>query len=134
MCPSKIDDEIASLIKRGVSVGLVEQGTQHFARVIGLATPAPPWGAATHDILIAIPIAYESAGLDAFYVSLPCLFNGGAHPRINGAKIEIGGVTWQLVSWHYPDEKRWIAGQDDLGNHIEHCRGFFLNRKAINAY
>jgi hypothetical protein len=132
--PAGIEREAGSLAVQGVSIKLLDQGGQCFVRVTGLVTPSPPWGAPSHDILIAVPMAFETAGLDGFYLRQPYSFNSGTHPRVNGQKIDLDGATWQLVSWHYSTDKSWTAGQDNLASHIEHCRGFFLNRKAINAY
>lgn len=95
--------------------------------------PSPPWNKSSFDILIAIPAAYDAADLDAFYVELPCQFGGGDHSRIQGQVIELLGRQWRLVSWHYPDDRPWIRGVDNLETHIVHCRGFFLDRGAVNA-
>jgi hypothetical protein len=134
MPSEKIKAEVAALAKAGLKISLVEVAGQWFVVHEGLEAPAPPWGATAHDTAIAVPLVYETAGLDAFYLRLPYTFNGGVHPRVSGPQVKIGDHQWQLVSWHYPDDKRWLQGQDDLANHIEHCRGFFLNRKATNAY
>jgi hypothetical protein len=131
--PPGIEREVEWLVKSGVAVELAFHGGQCFVMVRSLATPAPPWGASSHDILIAVPLAYETAGLDAFYLRKPYSFQGGTHPRVSGATVQLADATWQLVSWHYAKDKSWIAGQDSLASHIEHCRGFFLNRNAINA-
>lgn len=134
MPSEKIKAEVELLAKSGMKISFTELAGQWFVVVEALETPAPPWGSTTHDIAIAVPLAYETAGLDAFYLRLPYTFNGTGHPRVSGPQVKIGDHQWQLVSWHYPDDKRWILGQDDLANHIEHCRGFFLHRKATNAY
>ena len=134
MCPQRLEEEIAALVKRGLSVAAVESGGQCYALQQGVTAPVPPWDKAAYDILVAIPAAYDAAALDAFYLGLPYKFKGGTHPRVQGTVITVNGRQWQLVSWHYPDGKAWVRGQDDLGSHLGHCMGFFLNRGAINAY
>ena len=132
--PPGIERDVELLLAGGVPVELVDHGGQCYVVVKALATPDPRWGASSHDLLIAVPLAFETAGLDAFYLREPHTFNGGAHPRVQGAIIQVQEVKWRLVSWHYAPNKQWLAGQDSLSSHIEHCRGFFLNRKAINGY
>jgi hypothetical protein len=134
MCPQKLEEEIAALEKRGVSVEAVEAGGQWYALQHGVPAPMPPWDKQAYDILVAIPTAYDAASLDAFYLGLPYKFKTGTHPRVQGTIITVKARQWQLVSWHYPDGKAWVRGLDDLGTHLTHCRGFFLNRGAINAY
>lgn len=134
MCPQKLTEEIAALVKRGVSVEAVEAGNQWYALARGIVAPTPPWDRVACDLLVAIPAAYDAASLDAFYLGLPYKFNNGTHPRVRGTIITVQGRQWQLASWHYPDGKPWHRGQDDLASHLAHCRGFFLNRGATNAY
>lgn len=134
MCPERLKEEIAALVKRGVSVEAVEAGNQCYAVARGILAAVPPWDKDAYDILVAIPAAYDAASLDAFYLGLPYRFKNGTHPRVQGTIITVQGRQWQLVSWHYPDGKPWLRGQDDLASHLAHCRGFFLNRGAINAY
>jgi hypothetical protein len=134
MCSQRLVEEIAALVKRGVSVEAVEAGGQCYALQRGVSTLVPPWDRDAYDILVAVPAAYDAASLDAFYLGLPYKFKGATHPRVQGAIITLRDRQWQLVSWHYPDGKAWVRGLDDLGNHLAHCRGFFLNRGAINAY
>jgi hypothetical protein len=134
MCPQALEDEIAALVKRGVSVEAVEANNQCYALARGLLAPVPPWDKGTYDILVAIPAAYDAASLDAFYLGLPYKFKDGTHTRVQGTVITVKERQWQLVSWHYPDGKPWMQGQDDLASHMAHCTGFFLNRGAINAY
>jgi hypothetical protein len=81
---------------------------------------------------VRVPAAYDAANLDGFYVGLPCGYNNGEHPRIQGNIIEAMERKWRLVSWHYPEGKLWRRGQDSLETHIVHCRGFFLHRGAVN--
>ena len=132
MCPEAAVEEVKVLAVRGVAIELTERNNQCYALVKGINAPVPPWGKAEYDILIAIPAAYDAADLDAFYVELPCVFNGGEHKRIRGEVIEHLGRKWGLVSWHYADGRPWVRGQDTLETHIEHCHGFFLNRGAKN--
>jgi hypothetical protein len=131
--PEVLKTEVDQLRARGIAVSIHELNQQCFVRVLGLEAPSPPWGAAAHDLVIAIPAAYPKAQLDAFYLAHPYVFREGTHPRVNGDKISLGERTWQLVSWHYPEARAWIPGQDCLETHITHCRGFFLQRGAINA-
>jgi hypothetical protein len=134
MCPRKLEDEIAVLIKRGVPVEAVEAHNQWYALAKGLAAPVPPWDKEAFDILVAIPAAYDAASLDAFYLGLPYKFKNDTHPRVQGTVITVRDREWQLVSWHYLDGKPWLRGQDDLASHLTHCTGFFLHRGATNAY
>jgi Prokaryotic E2 family E len=134
MCPPTAKDEVETLQNRGVLVELVAAGGQCYVLARGLLAPAPPWDRATYEILVAVPAAYDAACLDAFYLGLPYEFNGGTHPRVQGAVITVGDRQWQLVSWHYPDGKPWKRGIDDLASHLTHCKGFFLHRGATNDY
>jgi hypothetical protein len=115
-------------------IELVNAGGQCYAVASGVDAPAPPWDCSSYDILIAVPAAYDDAGLDAFYLGLPYTFKGGTHPRVQGAVVAVSGRHWQLVSWHYPEGTAWRRGQDNLETHILHCKGFFLHRGARNAY
>ncbi len=51
--------EIERLATSGIAVTLVNEGSQPYALVRGVAAPSPPWDRTTYDILIAIPIAYD---------------------------------------------------------------------------
>jgi len=133
MCPDRAREEVADLARRGIKVTLVAVEGQCYALVEGLEAPSPPWHSVRFDILIAIPAAYDAADLDGFYVALPCSFNNGEHPRVNGNIIEALQRKWRAVSWHYPEGEPWKRGQDSLESHIFHCRGFFLQRRAVNA-
>jgi hypothetical protein len=87
-----------------------------------------------YDILIPIPIAYDlGTGLDGFYIATPYKFNQGEHNRVNGQMLTHGNIQWRQVSWHYPDNKPFSKGTDTIESHIVHCRGFFLERGAVNA-
>ena len=134
MSIGKAEAEIASLASSGLSITLVTLGAQPYALVRDIESPAPPWGSAKHDILIAIPNAYDlGTALDAFYLALPYRFQEGMHNRVSGETITIDGRQWQLASWHYPDGKSFRLGVDNIESHIIHCRGFFLERGAQNA-
>ena len=130
-----IKEEVAGLTARWLKVSLIEANGQEYAQILELAAPSPPWDSSSHDVLIAIPAAYaDGAALDAFYLRLPYKYKDGAHPRVGGAVISVGGSQWQLVSWHYPDGKPWERGRDSLESHIMHCKGFFSHRGAVNDY
>ena len=134
MSTHKAEAEIARLAGSGMPIALVIQGAQPYALVRNIASPVPPWANSTHDILIAIPNAYDlGTALDAFYLALPYSFNGGIHNRVSGQNVTIEGRNWQLVSWHYPDGKAFRLGTDNIESHVVHCRGFFLDRGAQNA-
>jgi hypothetical protein len=132
MGPERAVEEVNELVAGGVTVELSELNGQCYAHVTEIEAPAPPWSKAIFDILIAIPAAYDAAELDAFYIELPCSYKGGEHKRVQGQVIEHLGRKWRLVSWHYPDGRPWVRGQDNLETHIVHCRGFFLHRGAVN--
>jgi hypothetical protein len=134
MCPQSLQDEMAALVKRGISIEAVEANNQWYVLASGLAASVPLWDKNAYDIVVAIPAAYDAASLDAFYLGLPYRFKNGTHPRVQGTVITVKDRQWQLVSWHYPDGKPWTRGQDDLASHLTHCAGFFLHRGAINAY
>ena len=134
MSIQKAETEIARLASSGIAVAVVGQGAQPYAMVRNVASSVPPWGSPTHDILIAIPNAYDlGTALDAFYLALPYTFQGGQHNRVSGQTVTIDGRQWQLVSWHYPDGKAFRLSIDNIESHIVHCRGFFLERGAQNA-
>ena len=134
MSIGKAEAEIARLAAAGVGIALVRIGEQPYALVRDLASPVPPWGSATHDILIIIPNAFDfGTPLDGFYLGLPYSFEGGLHNRVNGPTIDVESRKWQLVSWHYADGKPFRLGIDNIESHIAHCRGFFLQRGAVNA-
>ena len=131
-CPQDAIDEVARLNCKGLDFELVEVGSQWFA-LTRVEAPSPPWDRDAYDILVVLPGAYADASLDAFYLGLPYSFHNNVHPRISGDQIQHGGRTWQLVSWHYPDNRPWQRNLDDIESHVAHCRGFFLNRGAENA-
>lgn len=134
MSISKAEAEVARLAGTGIGITLVHVGVQPYALVRDIESPSPPWGAAKHDILIAIPTAFDfGTALDAFYLALPYGFNGGLHNRVSGQTVSFENRQWQLVSWHYPDGKTFRLGVDNIESHVVHCRGFFLDRGAVNA-
>ena len=112
---------------------LVEIGQQCYALATVQGALSPPWDRSSYDILVAIPAAYDACSLDGFYLALPYTFKSGEHSRARGETITFDGRQWRLVSWHYPDGKPWTRGQDDLDSHLNHCKGFFLHRGAVNA-
>jgi hypothetical protein len=131
---AKAEAEIARLARSGVGIALVKLQAQPYVLVRGVEAPSPPWDKPAHDILIPIPVAYDmGAALDGFYLALPYRFQGGDHSRVNGAMIAFDGHDWRLVSWHYPDGRLFRQGVDSIESHIVHCRGFFLERGALNA-
>jgi len=130
----KAKAEIEQLALSGISIELVTQGVQPFALVGGLEAPSPPWDRKLYDILIAIPLAYDlGTALDGFYVALPYNFQNGEHNRVNGQVVSVQNRDWKAVSWHYPDGKPFRFEVDNIESHIVHCRGFFLQRGAVNA-
>ena len=134
VCQRPAQDEMIRLSRQGIKVELVDSGGQCYALAVGVEAPVPPWDRTAYDVLIAVPAAYDDAGLDAFYLGLPYTFKGGCHPRVQGATIEMNGRRWQLVSWHYPEGTSWRRGHDNLETHILHCKGFFFHRGAVNGY
>jgi len=130
----KAKAEIDRLALLDVSIELVTQGVQPFALVGGIEATSPPWDRKLYDILIAIPIAYDlGTALDGFYLALPYKFQNGEHNRINGQVVSVQNRDWKAVSWHYPDGKPFRLEVDNIESHIIHCRGFFLERGAVNA-
>jgi hypothetical protein len=126
--------EIERLTALGIAITLVNEGSQPYALVRGVEAPSPPWDRTTYDILIAIPIAYDlGTVLDGFYIALPYTFQKGEHNRVNGQVVVVGNSQWKAVSWHYPDGKQFRFDVDNIESHIVHCRGFFLERGAVNA-
>ncbi|MFN0012142.1 MAG: E2/UBC family protein [Phycisphaerales bacterium] len=123
-----LQQEVDCLRVRGVEVEILEHAGQTYVLASRVAAPSPPWDRQAYDILIAVPLLFDQASLDAFYVALPYKFQDGKHERVNGPVIRIRDREWQLVSWHYLDGKPWKSGLDTLETHIEHCKGFFLTR------
>jgi hypothetical protein len=130
----KAKAEIHRLALSGAPIELVTKDVQPFALVGSIEAPSPPWDRKLYDILIAIPIAYDlGTALDGFYLGLPYKFDNGEHNRINGEVVSVRDRDWKGVSWHYPDGKPFRLGVDNIESHIIHCRGFFLQRGAVNA-
>jgi hypothetical protein len=130
----KAKAEIARLSSCGENVELVNEDVQPYILVRGIDAPHPPWNQSSYDILIALPVAYDhGTGLDAFYLKLPYQFSNGPHARISGPIIPLLDERWQLVSWHYPDGRQFQVDNDSIESHIVHCKGFFWERKAVNA-
>jgi hypothetical protein len=126
--------EIERLSASSVAVALVTEGSQPYALVRRVEAPSPPWDRTAYDILIAIPIAFDlGTPLDGFYLGLPYTFQEGEHNRVNGQVVKLANSEWKAVSWHYPDGKQFRLGVDNIESHIVHCRGFFLERGAVNA-
>jgi hypothetical protein len=131
---AKATAEIGRLATSGLSIELVNGGVQPYALVRGVEAPSPPWDRTRFDILIPIPLAYDlGTPLDGFYLGLPYTFNGGDHTRVSGQVVAMDQREWKLVSWHYPDGKPFDSKTDTIESHIVHCRGFFLERGAVNA-
>jgi Prokaryotic E2 family E len=131
---TKAETEITRLSRSGMGIALVKDQAQPYALVRGLEAPFPPWDKGAYDILIPIPVAFDmGAALDGFYLGLPYKFQGGDHNRVSGATITLEKQEWRLVSWHYPDGKAFRENVDTIESHITHCRGFFMERGAVNA-
>lgn len=131
---AKAKAEIAKLAATGLATELVDEGVQPYTLVRGIEAPSPPWDRKLYDILFPIPVAYDmGTPLDAFYLGLPYAFNHGEHNRVSGRVVTVSNSQWKLVSWHYPDGKPFDPATDSIESHIIHCRGFFLERGAVNA-
>lgn len=134
MSIGKAESEISRLASSGASIKLVTANSQPYALASAIEAPSPPWDRNSYDILIPIPLAFDfGTPLDAFYLALPYKFDGKTHNRVSGKIISVADREWQLVSWHYPDKKPFDPAIDTIESHIVHCRGFFLERGAINA-
>jgi hypothetical protein len=122
-----INDDIQALREAGTIARLLSFNNQKYVEISDLAVPSPPWGTERANILITVPAAYPIAGLDGFYIELPFTHTTGSIPYQSGTAA-IEDRTWALISWHYPATRSWNPVCDDLAAHIEHCRGFFLQR------
>lgn len=130
----KAGAEIERLAASGVSIKLITADSQPYGFVGGIEAPSPPWDRSHYEVLIPIPLAFDlGTPLDGFYLALPYTFHGGDHNRVNGNTITVAERQWRLVSWHYPDGKPFNSATDTIESHIVHCRGFFLERGAVNA-
>lgn len=126
--PDAMVREVEQLRARGVEVEIVSLGAQCYVLARQIEAPSRTWDRAGYDILIAVPAAYDDAGLDAFYLGIPYSYKGNQHERVNGDEITVGDRKWKLVSWHYADGKEWMRGVDCLETHLVHCKGFFFGR------
>jgi hypothetical protein len=121
-----VEDDAERLCAEGSDVHLHTVNGQKYAEARLVAIPSPPWSAGTASILIAVPSTYPQGPLDAFYLETGVTQNGTV-PR-EQSRTELLGRNWVLLSWHYANNRQWDPRTDDLGTHIEHCRGFFLAR------
>ncbi|HZS04818.1 MAG TPA: E2/UBC family protein [Blastocatellia bacterium] len=122
-----IEDDVEELKEAGVDARLLVIGGQKYVEVQGLLVPSPPWTPCEVSILIAVPATYPTGFLDAFYIEATARHQSGTIPR-EQSRHNFDGRWWILVSWHYADHRPWNPRQDDLSTHVEHCRGFFLQR------
>jgi hypothetical protein len=122
-----INDDIQALREAGTLARLLSFNNQKNVEICDLDVPSPPWATERANILITVPAAYPIAGLDGFYIELPFTHLTGSIPYQSGTAA-IAGRTWALISWHYPATRPWNPVCEDLAAHIEHCRGFFLQR------
>jgi len=121
-----IEDDVSRLKAEDADLVLHTVGTQKFVEARGVRIPSPPWSHASANILIAIPATYPMGALDALYLEQG-VTQGGSVPR-QQSTVQILGRNWSLISWHYATARPWSAMADDVGTHIEHCRGYFLAR------
>jgi len=121
-----IEDDIYRLQTEGLDLVLHTVGSQKYVEVRGVHIPSPPWSHASANIMVAIPATYPIGALDALYLEQG-VTQGGGVPRAQ-ATVPILGRYWSLISWHYATARPWNPTADDLGTHIEHCRGYFLAR------
>ena len=121
-----IEDDVERLRKDDIDVEIHVAAGQKYVEAPHLEIPSPPWSNCTTPILIAVPATYPQGGLDAFYLECGVHLNGSV-PRQQSV-VQLLGRTWALVSWHYATNRPWNPRIDDLGTHLEHCRGFFLAR------
>ena len=134
MSIAKAKAEIDQLAASGLVIELVNEGVQPYALIRGIEALSPPWDRTLYDILVPIPIAYDlGTPLDGFYLGTPYTFNRGDHNRVSGQVVTVENRQWKLVSWHYPDGKPFNPKTDTIESHVVHCRGFFLERGAVNA-
>jgi hypothetical protein len=124
----RIEDDLEQLRLGGEAAVLVSSGQQRFVE-LSIPLPSPPWSTPDARILIAVPATYPAAGLDAFYVDPIVTMNGS----IERAQLvePIPDRKFNLISWHYPENRPWNPRIDDLQSHIAHCKGFFLRRGVV---
>jgi hypothetical protein len=123
-----IEDDVDGLRSHGAEVRLHVVGSQKYVEAKVSRIPSS-WSKNEANILIAVPANYPQGGLDAFYLEQGVHQNGSV-PR-QQATVQLLGRTWGLISWHYAANRQWDSRVDDLGSHIEHCRGFFLARGVV---
>jgi Prokaryotic E2 family E len=121
-----IATDAEDLCGEGADITVRASNGQTYIEARGLSIPSPPWSTETANILIAVPGTYPQGALDAFYLEAGPTQNGVV-PR-QQSTIVLVDRTWILISWHYATNRPWNPSADDLGTHIEHCRGFFLSR------
>jgi len=121
-----IEEDVERLRREGADLTLHNVNGQKYAEARSLCIPSPPWSKGVTNILVAIPGTYPQGGLDALYLEFGVTQNGSV-PRQQSTAALLGR-TWILISWHYATNRPWDPTADDLGTHIEHCRGFFLER------
>lgn len=120
-----LEDDVARLRAESGDVILHRIGTQRYVECC-IRIPSPLWSATRAKILIAVPDNYPQGGLDAFYLESG-ITQGGTVPR-QQSTVSFLSRNWSLISWHYATSKPWDPRYDDLGSHVEHCRGFFQAR------
>ena len=123
-----IEDDVDGLKAQDASIKIQVVGGQKYveAKISGLPSS---WSRGEATILIAVPSNYPHGGLDAFYLEQGVHQNGSV-PR-QQSTAQLLGRAWGLISWHYSANRQWDPSVDDLGSHIEHCRGFFLARGVV---
>lgn len=121
-----IEDDVECLKGQGLDIHLHNINAQKYVEVLDLRIPSAPWSHTSATILIAVPGTYPAGGLDALYLLSGVTQQGGV-PR-QQATAQLLNRTWGLISWHYTAGRPWNPQRDDLGTHIEHCRGYFLAR------
>jgi hypothetical protein len=121
-----LNDDVERLKTEGAELALYNVNGQIYVEARRVIIPSPPWSSDNANLLIAVPSTYPQGGLDAFYLESGSTQNGSV-PRQQSV-MSVLGRTWILISWHYANNRPWDPRVDDLGTHIEHCRGFFLAR------
>jgi hypothetical protein len=121
-----LEEDVERLRSEGAGLLVHRIDGQRYVEARLLDIPCPPWSSGTANILVAAPDTFPQGGLDAFYLESGVTQNG-AVPRQQSTAGFLGR-SWSLISWHYANNRPWDPLIDDLGTHIEHCRGFFLAR------
>nr|ART39093.1 H518 [uncultured bacterium] len=128
--PAIAEQHVRELIESGIQAQLVAIDGQGYLHVQGVEARGGAWEPEVVEILVGMPMAYDDANLDAFYLKLPYSYKGGGHERVQGAVIQWNDAQWQLVSWHYHEDQPWVPGRDTIASHLVHCMGFFPGRGA----